>query len=66
MFCFQRREGGREGEVDVWFLFLSFSCPQRVIRIPMATIEKSHNPNRIAVGREGGEGGREEKGDAMS
>lgn len=36
-------------ETDTFTINPSFSCPQRVIRIPMATIEESHNPNRIEV-----------------
>uniref|UniRef100_I2CQT5 Cullin 1 n=2 Tax=Nannochloropsis gaditana TaxID=72520 RepID=I2CQT5_NANGC len=38
-------------ETDTFTINPSFSCPQRVIRIPMATIEESHNPNRIEEDR---------------
>jgi hypothetical protein len=37
------------GEGDVFTVNAAFSCPQRVIRIPMATIEESHNPHRVEV-----------------
>lgn len=38
-------------ETDSFAVHTGFSCPQRVIRIPMATIEESHNPNRVEEDR---------------
>lgn len=38
-------------ETDVFTINASFTCPQRVIRIPMATVEESHNPNRVEEDR---------------
>lgn len=36
-------------ETDTFTVNDKFTCPQRVIRIPMATIEESHNPHRVEV-----------------
>jgi len=38
-------------ENDVFCINPKFASPQRVIRIPMATIEESHNPNRVEEDR---------------
>lgn len=38
-------------ETDVFTINGAFSCPQRVIRVPMATVEESHNPNRVEEDR---------------